>query len=84
MEMFVLSYVNVLCIYPQTVFKFHQMAQNLLDKPVCYTQILFPYLCKQSYLYGNLPFCKIQVNRFMAWDELSGAILSFKAFLSFH
>ena len=38
MEMFVLSYVNV----PQTVFKFHQMAQNLLDKPVCYTQILFP------------------------------------------
>ena len=24
-------------------------------------------------LYGNLPFYKIQVNRFMAWDESSGA-----------
>ena len=40
MEMFVLSYVNV----PQTLSSsgFRQMAQNLLDKPVCYTQILFP------------------------------------------
>ena len=51
-----------------------------------------------SYLYGNLPFYKIQVNRFMAWDESSdakiipkihlmdvgpGATLSFKTFLSF-
>ena len=28
---------------PDSVFKwFHLMAQNLLDKPVCYTQILFP------------------------------------------
>ena len=43
MEMFVLSYANVLCIYPQTVFKsFCLLAQNLLDKPVCYTQMLFP------------------------------------------
>ena len=43
MEMFVLSYANVLCIYPQTVFKLVLLlAQNLLDKPVCYTQILFP------------------------------------------
>ena len=57
-----------------------------------------PNLCKQNYLYGNLPFHKIQVNRFMAWDESSGAkiipkihlmdegpgaILSFKTFLSF-
>ena len=32
-----------------------------------------PNLCKWNYLYGNLPFCKIQVNRFMAQDELSGA-----------
>ena len=43
-------------------------------------------------MYGNLPFYKIQVNRFMAQDESSGAkimdggpgaILSFKTFLSF-
>ena len=32
-----------------------------------------PNLCKQNYLFGNLPFYKIQVNCFMAWDELSGA-----------
>ena len=38
MEMFVLIYVNVL----QTLSSIRQMAQNLLDKPVCYTQILFP------------------------------------------
>ena len=37
-----------------------------------------PNLRKQNYLYGNLPFYKIQVNHFMAWDELSGSILSFK------
>ena len=38
MEMFVLSYANV----PQTLSSILQMAQNLLDKPVCYTQIYFP------------------------------------------
>ena len=25
------------------------------------------------YLYGNLPFFKIYVNRFMAWDDSPGA-----------
>ena len=29
-------------------------------------------LCKQNYLYGNLPFYKIQVNHFMSQDESSG------------
>ena len=42
-----------------------------------------PNLCRQNYLYGNVSFYKIQINCFMAWDELSGAILSFKTFLSF-
>ena len=32
-----------------------------------------PNLCKLNYLCGNLPFYKIQVNRFMAQDESSGA-----------
>ena len=33
---------------------------------------------------GNLPFYKTQVDHFMARDELSGAILNSKTFLSFH
>ena len=41
--MFVLSYANGLCIYPKLCFKsVRLLAQNLLDKPVYYTQILFP------------------------------------------
>ena len=35
-----------------------------------------PNLCKQNYLFGKLPFYKIQVNHFMAREELSGAILN--------
>ena len=75
MEMFVLSYANVLCIYPQTrsSSRFRLLAQNLLDKPVCYTQNCSPNLCKLNYLYGGLPFFKIQVNHFMAQDEPFGA-----------
>ena len=30
-------------------------------------------LCKWNYLYGDLPFFKIQVNHFMAWDKPFGA-----------
>ena len=43
MEMFVLSYANVLCIYPKLCLQVGSTfwAQNLLDKPVCYTPILF-------------------------------------------
>ena len=52
--------------------------------PNLLTQILFPNLCKWNYLFGNLPFYKIQVNNFMARDELSGAILNSKTFFSFH
>ena len=40
MEMFVLSYANVLYIYPKLCLQVG-LAQNLLGKPVCYTQILF-------------------------------------------
>ena len=32
-----------------------------------------PNLCKRNYLYGNLPFYRIQVNHFMAQDDSSGA-----------
>ena len=68
-------YHKAMLIYPRFC-KFRQMAQP--------TYSLFPNLCKRNYLFGNLPFHKIQVNRFMAGDELSGAILNFKRFPSFH
>ena len=38
-------------------------------------------LCKQNYLYGNLPFYKTQVNHFMARDESSGAKIILKCIL---
>ena len=60
---------------PQTLSSsgFHLMAQNWLDKQVFLLRHCSPNLCKRNYSYGNLPFYKIQVNHFMAQDELSGA-----------
>ena len=43
-----------------------------VDHILSYT-ILLIYV--NETLYGNLPFFKIQVNRFMAWDDSPGAIL---------
>ena len=44
-----------------------------------------PNLCKWNYLFGKLPLYKIEINHFMASDELSGAtILNSKTFFSFH
>ena len=56
-----------------------------------YSDIVPLNLCKWNYLYGGLPFFKIQVNYFMAQDypkmhlmgEGPGAILNHKTFLSF-
>ena len=81
MEMFVLNYVNVLQTLSSSSTKW---LRTYLTNLYVILRYCSPNLCKQNYLYGNLPFYKIQVNRFMAWDELSGAILSFKTFLSFH
>ena len=76
------SYGNVclkLCLctmrLPQTLSSswFRLMAQNLLDKPVFILRHCSPNRYKQNYLYGNLPFYKIQVNRFMTRDESSSA-----------
>ena len=65
MEMFVLSYANILCIYPKLCLQ------------VSSAFWLRTYLTNQyvilRYLYGDLPFFKIQVNHFMAQDELFGA-----------
>ena len=59
---------------PQTVFK--SVPPNG-SEPTWQTRMLYSYcspnLCKWNYLYGNLPFYKIQINHFMARDESSGA-----------
>ena len=73
MEMFVLSYINV----PQVL----SSLRTYLTNQYVILRYCSPNLCKWNYLYGNLPFYKIQVNHFMTWDELTGAILSFKTFL---
>ena len=78
MEMFVLSYVNV----PQTLSSCSdKWLRTYLTNQYVIVRYCSPNLCKWNYLYGNLPFYKIQVNHFMAWDELTAAILSFKTFL---
>ena len=80
MEMFVLSYVNV----PQTLSSSStKWLRTYLTNLYVILRYCSPNLCKWNYLYGNLPFYKIQVNHFMVWDELSGTILRFKTFLSF-
>ena len=75
MEMFVLSYVNVLCIYPKLCLQVGsaQWLRTYLTNQYVILRYCSPNLCKQNYLYGNLPFYKIQVNCFMARDESSGA-----------
>ena len=75
MEMFVLSYVNILCIYPRLSSSWFLLkAQNQLDKPVFYLYlVLLIYVHETIYLLGNLPFFKIHVNHFMAWDDSPAA-----------
>ena len=99
MERFVLSYDNVLYIYPKLCLQvgFAFWLRPYLTNQYVILRYCSPNLCKWNYLYGDLPFYKIQVNRFMAWDESSGAKiipkcilwmrglvpLSFKTFPSF-
>ena len=72
MKIFVLNYVNELCIYLDSVFKWAPpKTQNGLDKPECFTHanILLNYINETMSLPGNMPFFKIHVNRFMAQDN---------------
>ena len=82
MEMFVLSYANVLCIYPKLCLQVGS-AQWLRTYLTNQYVILncSPNLCKQNYLYGNLPFYKIQVNLFLALDDSAGAKITPKCIL---
>ena len=70
MEMFFLSYVNELCMYPRlTFFKLVlPKTQNQLDKPVCFTHanVVLSYVNETMYLLEKLPFFKIHVNNFIA------------------
>ena len=76
MEMFVLSYVNVLCIHPHPVFK--SVPPNG-SEPTWQTSMFFSYIIlliyvsETIYFLGNLLFFKIHVNRFMARDDSPGA-----------
>ena len=42
---------------------------------------LLIYVDETIYLYGNLPFFKIHVNGFMAWDDSPGANIISKCIL---
>ena len=93
MEMFVLSYANVLRLYPKLGLQVGSASwpKTYLTNQYVILRYCSPNLCKWNYLYGGLPFFKIQVNYFMAQDypkmhlkgEGPGAILNYKTFLSF-
>ena len=74
MEMFVLGYANVLYIYPKLLSSSSaSWLRTYLTNQYVILRYSSPNLCKRNYLYGNLPFYKIQINCFMAWDDSSGA-----------
>ena len=75
MEMFVLSYANVLCIYPKLCLQVGSASQlrTYLTNQYVILRYCSPNLCKLNHLHDGLPFFKIQVNRFMAQDKLFGA-----------
>ena len=54
-----------------SVFKSVSPKTQNLDKPVCFihTKVLLIYVNESIYLLGNLPFFKIHVNHFMAWEN---------------
>ena len=75
MEMFILSYANVLCIYPKLCLQVGStfwLRTFLLNQYVT-LRYCSSNLCKWKYLYGDLPFFKIQINHFMAQGESFGA-----------
>ena len=75
MKMFILSYANVYAFTPNSVFK--SVPPFGLRTYLVNQYVILRYcssnLCKWNYLYGALPFFKIQVNHFMAQDKPFGA-----------
>ena len=94
--MFVLSYVNELCIYPGLCFPSSQLHLRLradegstsqyvlLNKPLDFTHAngLLSCVNDTMYLLGNLLFFKIHVNHFMAQDNSPCANVISKCMLS--
>ena len=87
MEMFILSYVNELCIYLRLSF-FKSVLPNTqnpqeFNRPVSFTNgnVLLSYVNETMYLFGNLPFFKIHVDCFMAWDDSPCANVTSKCML---
>ena len=86
MQMFLLSSVNKLCTYLRLYLQVSSIllkTQNILDKPVCFTHanVLLSFVKETIYLFGNLPFFKIYVNRFVALDDSPGASVILKCML---
>ena len=75
MEMSILSYANELCIYPKLCLQFGSASwlRTYLINQYVILWYCSSNLCKWNYLYGDLPFFKIQVNHFMAQYEPFGA-----------
>ena len=83
MEMFILSYANVLCIYPKLCLQVGSTSwlRTYLTNRYVILRYCSSNLCKWNYLYDDLPFFKIQVNHFMAQDKPFGAKLIPKCIL---
>ena len=77
MEMFVLSYANVLGIYSKLCLQVGSVSwlRTYLTNQYVILRYCSPNLCELNYLYGDLPFFKIllQVNHFIAQDKPFGA-----------
>ena len=58
MEMFVLSYANVLCLYPKLCLQVGSASwpRTYLTNQYVILRYCSPNLCKWNYLYGGLPF----------------------------
>ena len=84
MEMFVLSYVNELCIYPRLCLsssRFHLRLRTDSNSANPYILLILIYVTETIYLLGNLPFFKIHVSCFMACDDSSCAYVISKCML---
>ena len=59
-------------VFKMVLPKTQTLNQYRLNEPVCLTHgnVLLSYANEAMYLIGNLPFFKIHVHCFMAWDDL--------------
>ena len=75
--------MNYVFILDAIFLQVRSKSQNVLDKPVCFTHgnVLLNYVNETMYLFGNLPFLKIRVNHFMAWDDSPCANVTSKCML---